>query len=356
MQCVYCGKDHFSASYDEVCTLKERKDKLLSSGRCFNCLKPNHKSWECNSPKSCRYCHKRHHQSICEVHVGTLSKSEQTTNNVKGKSAILLQTAQAIATNNASHTSKSVRVLFDNGSQRSYITERLQSQLNLRPIQNEKLLLNTFGGNKFKSQTCNVFKLSLQRPGAQVAIEIVVISLCSSLPTPVNLTQFPHLKDLQLADSPDNPPGPINILIGSDFYWILVGEEIIRGDKGPIAVNSKLGWLVSGPVCSISQSGNTISNLIMAETLDDSNGCDQLTDLLHQFWQTEAIGIQEDCATEPMISEEFLKDVKYKENHYEVSLPWKHDYSDLSNHYNLSYNRLKYVSTKKTSKKPGNPW
>ena len=185
--------------------------------------------------------------------------------------------------------------------------------------------------------------MSLQRPGAQVAIEIVVISLCSSLPTPVNLTQFPHLKDLQLADSPDNPPGPINILIGSDFYWTLVGEEIIRGDKGPIAVNSKLGWLVSGPVCSISQSGNTISNLIMAETLDESNGCDQLTDLLHQFWQTEAIGIQEDCATEPVISEEFLKDIKYKENHYEVSLPWKRDYSDLSNHYNLSYNRLKYL-------------
>ena len=123
VQSVYCGKDHFSASCDEVCTLMERKDKLLSSGRCFNCLKPNHKSQECNSPKSCRHCHKRHHQFICKVHVGNLSKSEQTTNtatnNVKGKSTILLQTAQAIATNNASHISKSVRVLFDNGSQRS---------------------------------------------------------------------------------------------------------------------------------------------------------------------------------------------------------------------------------------------
>ena len=93
-------------------------------------------------------------------------------------------------------------------------------------------------------------------------------------------------------------------------------------------------------------------NLIMAETLDDSNGCDRLTDLLHQFWQTEAIGIQEDCATEPMISEEFLKDIKYKENHYEVSLPWKRDYSDLSNHYNLSYNRLKYLQRRLLR----NPW
>ena len=43
-------------------------------------------------------------------------------------------------------------------------------------------------------------------------------------------------------------------------------------------MNSKLGWLVSCPVCAIPQSGNTISNLITGEILDDSNGCDQLTD------------------------------------------------------------------------------
>ena len=195
VQCVYCGKDHFSASCDEVCILKERKDKLLSSGRCFNCLKPNHKSRECNSPKSWRHCHKRHHQSICEVHIGTLSKSEQTTNtatnNVKGKSTILLQTAQAIATNNTSHMFKSVRVLFDNRSQRSHITERLQSQLKLRPIRSYFLThLGAINSNLKPAMS----KLSLQRPGAQVAIKIVVSFpvICSSLPTPVNLTQFPH--------------------------------------------------------------------------------------------------------------------------------------------------------------------
>ena len=94
-------------------------------------------------------------------------------------------------------------------SGRSYITERLQGQLKLKPIRKERLLLNTFGGNEFKPQLCNVFKLHLQRPESEESIEIVATSfpvICSSLPTPINLMQFAHLKDLELADCPDNPP------------------------------------------------------------------------------------------------------------------------------------------------------
>ena len=165
-----CGKDHYSASCDKITSIKERKDMLLKAGQCFTCLRTNHKSWDCSSSWNCWLCHRRRHrrhlQSICESQPESSSPNAEhstvtnTANSIKGKGTILLQTAQAIATNNTSHISKSVRVLFDNGSQRSYITEQLQSQLKFRPIQNEKLLLNTFGGNKFKSQKHNVYKLS----------------------------------------------------------------------------------------------------------------------------------------------------------------------------------------------------
>jgi len=47
--------------------------------------------------------------------------------------------------------SRPVRVLFDNGSQPSYITEVAQSQLKLKPVQKERLHLNTFGDYQFKS-------------------------------------------------------------------------------------------------------------------------------------------------------------------------------------------------------------
>ena len=38
----------------------------------------------------------------------------------------------------------------------------------------------------------------------------------------------------------------IVLLIGADYYWQIIGDQIIRG-SGSTAVASKLGYLLSGP-------------------------------------------------------------------------------------------------------------
>ena len=58
---------------------------------------------------------------------------------------ILLQTAQAIALNELNKKFAHIRVLFDSGSQRMYITKCLRDKLNLKPIGQKQLHLNTFG-------------------------------------------------------------------------------------------------------------------------------------------------------------------------------------------------------------------
>ena len=66
-----------------------------------------------------------------------------------------------------------------------------------------------------------------------------------------NIHQYPHLQDLDLADcyitNEHNSNTDIDILIGSDYYFDLITGEIVRGEKGPVAINSVFGWLVSGP-------------------------------------------------------------------------------------------------------------
>jgi len=62
----------------------------------------------------------------------------------------------------------------------------------------------------------------------------------------VDPSAFSHLAGLQLADANDSTQ-QIDVLIGSDHYWSVMTEETIVGDSGPIAVKSKLGWLLSGP-------------------------------------------------------------------------------------------------------------
>jgi len=66
VHCVHCNGEHLSAACSAVTNVRDHEDILLKAGRCFNCLRTKHKSKECDSQRTCRHCHRRHHQSICE--------------------------------------------------------------------------------------------------------------------------------------------------------------------------------------------------------------------------------------------------------------------------------------------------
>ena len=57
---------------------------------------------------------------------------------------VLLQTATAIARNEDGSKSTQVKILFDSGSQRSYVTDDLKSKLGLKSAKTEMLHLNKF--------------------------------------------------------------------------------------------------------------------------------------------------------------------------------------------------------------------
>lgn len=161
-----------------------------------------------------------------------------------------MQTATAIATNDEGTKSTTIRLLFDNGSQRSYITDSLRSRLQLKSLKTEKLNLNTFGESKFKKQSCDVVNLQLRKSEHDDPITISALTfpvICSPLPAKV-CTSYAHLDGLELADEPCSSGSSTDLLIGSDYYWNFGTGETKRGEEGPIAVNSKLGWLLSGPL------------------------------------------------------------------------------------------------------------
>ena len=109
------------------------------------------------------------------------------------------------------------RVLFDNGSQLSYITEHLMKQLNLKPTRVEKIHLNTFGATGYKTQHCQIVKLFLQKPGYPDTVAISAMSspiICTPLPSAIETRKYPHLHDLHLADDGSDNKEGIDILIG----------------------------------------------------------------------------------------------------------------------------------------------
>ena len=161
------------------------------------------------------------------------------------------------------------------------------------------------------------------------------------LAQPVDLSSaaYSHSAPLQLVDTHqgDNLI-EIDMLIESDLYWQLVTEEITPGQAGPVAVETKLGWVLSGPVNSNMTDGNN-ATVLTVYTLHISIGPDeQLDKTLQAFWELKSLGIDPDNST--LLNHPTLI-VKLKDGRYEVSLPWREFHQLLPDNYNLSLIRLK---------------
>ena len=264
------------------------------------------------------------------------------TSSIEAKGSILLQTATAIATNEDRSKSVPVRILFDNGSQRSYVTDNLKSKLGLKPTSSETLHLNTFGENAYRKQKCHVVTLPL-RNNKNEYLEISALNfpvICSPLPKSVDVNKYPHLQDLELADRSESQDS-IDILIGSDHYWDIVTGESIRGEYGPSAINSKFGWLLSGPtsISSLNES-NVVSNLIISDEtcLNEAKQNDEIVDMLKL----------DDTTTERQMPDLKFKgsEISFDGRHYETGLPWKEDCAPASNNYGMCKSRLRSLHHK----------
>ena len=174
MTCCYCQQPHSSVSCTSVTSVSARKQILKTSGRCFNCLRKGHVGHNCRSSGRCQRCKGKHHTSICAVQGNegasrppptlSLAKPLDTTPTSldpgapsftptvstsalcpDNKKTELLQTARSVVYNPANPTVLiEVRLLFDTGSQKSYITERTKSLLSLEPSGEQLLSIATF--------------------------------------------------------------------------------------------------------------------------------------------------------------------------------------------------------------------
>ena len=95
---------------------------------------------------------------------------------------------------------------------------------------------------------------------------------------------------LELADSADaSDTLEVNELIGSDWYWSLATGKVIRGRGGPIAIHTKVGWLLSGPTNHQEVAVNLAVTSTHALKIDSCPLEPSLEDRLKQFWELESL-------------------------------------------------------------------
>lgn len=89
------------------------------------------------------------------------------------------------------------------------------------------------------------------KDGATLQMSLLVVPMiCEPLikqPISDCTEAYHHLASLDLADfSSGDSTMEVDVLVVCDYYWELATGDTRRGSKGPIAINTKLGWVLSG--------------------------------------------------------------------------------------------------------------
>ncbi|XP_036340485.1 uncharacterized protein LOC118749819 [Rhagoletis pomonella] len=195
-----------------------------------------------------------------------------TLNVIESKAAdVFLQTAKAIISEVNSGHSVISRIIMDNGSQRTYISEKLSEELKLPNCGFENIQIIAFGNKKAKKATqLKSVELSLRsryNDKVEKIKAIVVPTICANiLPVPKFINkQFRNIQ-IELADceiGKEKLVDGINVLIGQDYYWRFNYGEFERLQDNLVAIKTFFGWTIQG---SSGNKCNTVAcNLVVID-------------------------------------------------------------------------------------------
>ena len=320
---------------------------------CYICLRDGHNTRTCD--KTCSRCQKRHHVAICYGNKGTqdqviqgpseskekfsVSKETVTTSAIASSDNILLQTAVSSCFN-PDGSCTPINILFDKGSQRSYVTEEFTKRLRLLEVRKEKCKIHTFGSCEGFVRSCSVVEVPLNTRTGLLRIHALTIpTICKTLRQSCHSRFSKNLNGLDLSNA--NVKGEVHLLIGCDNYWSIVNGEIRNKYPGPVAMNSSIGWLISGKSSSNGSHPSTTTLVCTNMSENYIEESDSFDSLFLRTLELEAQHVEDkdDVDSEATLSK-FHETVEFNGRRYSVSLPWRSGLILENNNFKLAYSRL----------------
>ncbi|XP_066932659.1 uncharacterized protein [Clytia hemisphaerica] len=344
-KCVFCSKDHASHKCRKVTNVKSRTDMLRRDRRCFLCLKKGHQKRECRVKYICRNCNGKHNIAICfgngdrnernrerdrDRNRGERDQENRVRNGDRGgedrerdqddgesleeiqqglvmsaraeRESILLQTATVYIQDKCKRQGSSSKILFDSGSQRSFVTQALRDKLQLKSERKEKVVIKTFGegdNNKKVSKFLDVVTIKVKHKGRNsfTAVEALFVPrICGSISKVFDRSKYDHLRDSELADTFNavSIDYPVGVLVGIDFYHDFFSGKTKTGKSGPVASETVVGWVLSRKVKAKVKSEEDSYCFLNFRCSVESDSDRQLKESLDRFWEVENIG-RKDC-------------------------------------------------------------
>ena len=345
--CGICNKTHFTGKCWTLLKLSipERQQKIKDAQLCFKCLNPGHMVKSCSA--KCTKCQGNHHRICCFNTQG--SDSSKTESESRPSNANQISDTKEDKVVSESHVgvagsvksclkqvvsqtanvrllgpkgSTNVTVLFDSGSDRTYVSSKLVNKLGLKWVGSTELRYAVFGGGHSSTLLRNIYELNLEGVGRDLpkislnAVEVPVICTPMSKPN-ISAATYSAFGNLRFAKQDDGGDLRIDILVGLDYYWQLVKQGLKRvPSSNLVALETVFGWVLSGSLEDRSHS-------LVSQQLLVLNDLSELT--VRKFWDLDSIGIgpKDLIAPSDKVLEQFNDSIQFKDGRYEVALPWK---------------------------------
>ena len=382
-RCGFCNKRHKSEKCWDVLKLSsaDREERIRGARLCFKCLGKGHvsrgcrhKCTKCNGNHNILCCSKTEANSVkdsdkqlCDPiptevvsppgddsvsyvnHVGMAHSKPRLSQNLLSQTCSVLQTAK-VRVFGETGLSREATVLFDTGSDRSYVSSNFVGRIKPKWVSSEPISYSAFGGGKSnKGKLCNVYDMTLMdcKDVGHSLLAVEVPTICTPLIRPsVPCELLSAFTSVQLADDyKNNRHMTVDILVGLDAYWRFVDPSKFHQVEGLVAQESVFGWLLSGSWTTLFSREIVSTQMLCIENVSDS--------ALRNFWDLESVGIRTDDAVfnrsfpDPVLKK-FSETIKFDNGRYEVALPWKSSAAkeNIINNERLARKRLEGLNRK----------
>ena len=260
------------------------------------------------------------------------------------KHPLLLQTAkvQVIGKNGV----VMANMLFDTGSDKTYISQRLVDKVKPDWVTRETVSYCCFGSEgPSKAMLRNVYSVDLK--GLEGNVHSIMATEIPSICAPLFSPSIPAAILEQLGDGvamatvSAGEEVNVDILLGLDWYWRVMSSEMVSLMEGMMAQRSVFGWVLSGTLPPSTRMGRScmLSHQMFCAT--DS--------IITSFWDLESVGVASDEASrrdDDSVMTQFEESVTYDGSRYQVKLPWKSNMPKLLDNEAQARQRLGRLSGK----------
>lgn len=357
--CIFCSKSHSSSDcfIAQKMSFDDKQKTLRAKRACFSCLKVGHNAKRCRIKLKCIICSKHHVPLMCPVLSEQKGETKETSfNEVKPEQnlsslasfakgpIVFLQTLKITA--GGSLRRRPVRALIDTGAQRSYILKETATELGCTSLRQEVIIHSLFGGLKTSQRNHSCYNVKLESLDGNYIDTFEILDqpiICENVSSVKRGPWMQEAKclNVHITDT-DDPPGPIEILIGADLAAQLFTGRQIKLSCGLLAIETQLGWTLMGKIPFRDKAENlamTVTSLFIQEA--------SITDL----WNLDVIGITDSAKVKSRKEEDFQTKMNFlnsvsvnKEGRYEVTLPWKEEHLPLPSYKELALKRLEKMT------------